>query len=82
MARAWLVPERTFQEGPAAQKAEAGVHGDVALCSATELDLDIAACVNREFVDWMLRENWGEEADRLSLRVVPQPINDTDKNSW
>ena len=78
MARGWLVPERTFQEGTSGTKAEAGVHGDVALYSATELDLDIAACVNREFVDWMLRENWGEEAVG-TVRVVPQPISDTDK---
>ena len=39
------------------------------------IDLDIAVCVNREFVDWMLRENWGEEAVG-TVRVVPQPISD------
>ncbi len=78
MARGWLVPERTFMEGTTGTKAEAGVHGDVALYAAEELNQDIADTVNKELLQPFLYQNFGESRAK-AVKIVPAPLRDDTK---
>lgn len=75
MMRGWLVPERAATEGQYGTKAEAAVHGDLAVTVAEQVSQDIADCANEQVVDEMLEANYGESA-RGTVRIVPAPLVD------
>lgn len=77
-SRGLLVPERTFQEGTTGTRADAQAAGDITIAVAEELNHDIAGCINRECVDELLVQNWGEGA-RGAVCIEPAPLNEEDK---
>lgn len=80
MMRGLLVPERAAIEGQNGTKAEAGVHGDVAI-SIQEQDLrDIVDCINRYIVDDILRVNFGPEMEG-KVYVEAQPLAEEDRST-
>ncbi len=75
MARAMLIPERAILEGTHGTLAEAEAHEDVALLIAGLSDQHIAAEVNRQVVDPLLRYNFGAAAVG-KVRITPAPLSD------
>lgn len=75
LVRGWMMPERAILEGEFGTKAEAGVHGDVAVMNVTLWDRQIATAVNRGPVDTLLEQNWGAEL-RGKVYLVPAPLVD------
>lgn len=61
--RGWLVPERAGTEGQSGTKAEAEVHGGVALTIADLVFADILKNVNWYLVNPLLVYNYGREAE-------------------
>lgn len=80
MIRAMLWPERAIIEGQYGNKAEAGVHADLAV-TAMELQHDDATTtVNEQVVDPLLVLNYGEQAAG-TVRCVASPLVD-EKLVW
>ena len=78
MMRGWLVPERTATEGQSGTKAEAGVHGAVAL-SIAEIDLAlIKRSINWFVIEPLLAMNFGEEF-RKAVKIESEPLSDAEK---
>jgi hypothetical protein len=75
LSRAWHVPERAVQEGQHGTKAEAGVHGDIALTVAELLYGDICTALNKGAVNDVLVKNYGEAA-RDSVQIKPGKLTD------
>ena len=68
-------PERAILEGSFGTKAEAGVHGDLALQNIEATDRQIARVFNQQLVNQLLVLNFGEQyQDRV--RVVAAPLVD------
>ena len=59
MMRGFLVPERTATEGQAGTKAEAGIHGSIALSASGITFTDIVRHWNSYVIDKMLILNYG-----------------------
>lgn len=78
LARGWLVPERTFQEGEHGTKAEAGVHGDIVLSTAEEILMDLTEIASFYLVDRIGVLNFPNYQPG-DVWIAPGPIIDTDK---
>lgn len=61
--RGWLVPERAGTEGQAGTKAEAEVHGNLALVIADLVFADILKSINWYLVNPLLVYNFGKEVE-------------------
>lgn len=59
--RAMMLPERAIIEGEFGTKAEASVHGDLALTNISLMDQMITTRINEQVVDQLLAYNYGEE---------------------
>ncbi len=71
MMRGWLVPERTAIEGQLGTKAEAGVHGELALIIAELTLREMLAAVNAQLINCLLLLNYGPEAmDSIVARTM------------
>ena len=69
------IPERSILEGTFGTKAEAGVHGDVAIIGFEQIDRAIASAVNEQVVNQLLELNYGSDMVG-KVRVVPLPLVD------
>jgi len=74
MLRGWLVPERAATEGQYGTKAEAEVHGDIAINAADERLLSAISYINAYLVDPLLVFNFGPEAAG-TVKVVAEGLN-------
>ena len=77
MVRGYLLPERSILEGQFGTKAEAGVHGDIAVLISQQWLDTIIAELNRQAVDDILEVNFGKEA-RGKVYLKAGPIQDTE----
>ena len=75
MARGWLVPERTFQEGSGGTKADAEAHSDTTIMVAEIAKDEIARAVNDQIINPLLAVNFGREAENTVELVLP-PLSD------
>lgn len=76
LVRSLFMPERAILEGEFGTKAEAGVHADLAVTMVTLWDRMITEAVNRQIVDTLVVQNWGEQ-DKGKIFLVPSPLVDT-----
>lgn len=70
------LPERAILEGQFGTKAEAGVHGDMAIMNFEQIDKSIASAVNDQIINQLVELNYGPEYVG-KIRLVPQPLVDT-----
>ena len=77
MVRGYLIPERAILEGQFGTKAEAGVHGDIAVLISQQWLDTIIAELNRQAVDDVLEANFGKTA-RGKVYLKSGPIQDTE----
>ena len=75
MTRAMLIPERMMMEGRFGNKAEAGVHADLAITCMDLTHQDLTRAVNWYCVDQLLALNWGNDA-RGTVRLIAAPLVD------
>ena len=68
-------PERAILEGNFGTKAEAGVHGDLALQNIEAIDRDIVRALNNQLVNQLAMLNYGE-AMVGRVRLVAAPLVD------
>ena len=73
--RGWLRSERTCLEGEHGTKAEAQTHTDSGTMEAELIDRDLAHCISKSLVNYVLVLNFGEEA-RDSVYISAAPLED------
>ena len=73
--RGYLLPERAILEGQFGTKAEAGVHGDIAVLISQQFLDCIIEELNRQAVDDVLMVNFGPTA-KGKVYLTPGPIQD------
>ncbi len=73
--RGLLMPERSLLEGNFGTKAEAGVHGDMAITNIEAIDRAIIGMLNRQLINQLLQLNFGD-ALVGKVRVVAAPLVD------
>ena len=76
--RGYLLPERTILEGQFGTKAEAGVHGDIAVLISQQFLDCVVEELNRQAVDDVLVVNFGKSV-RGKVYLTPGPIQDSAK---
>ena len=79
MMRGWLVPERVALEGQHGTKAESESHADVSVMVAQDTLAEIVAEINRQVVDPLLVQNFGEGM-RGKVYAVPSPITTDERD--
>lgn len=74
--RGWLRPERVGLEAAHGTRADAMEHSETAIVDSELIAQDFAASLNRQVVDDLLEQNYGQSA-RGTVWIEPSPISDT-----